>query len=190
MTRFLALAALLVALPATAQDSFLVEDVETFSGGMMGGSGPFTLLSLRDGAVVVAGADEVRADSASAAWDLGLRGNEVVLNGGASGPGGVTGALLDRPFEAVTALPDTLAADGETECPRGAARVVCHGSGNGWYLYADNGVEPIPNKTLVLARPDGTAVKVRFVRYALGEAGRDARIPRYVTLEVVPLAAE
>lgn len=189
MTRLLALAALLVALPATAQDALLIEAVPTVSAGMGAADGPFTLISLRDGAVVVPYDAATRADSASAGWDLGLRGTEVILNGGASGPGGVEGALVEEAFEAVLALPAALAADGEGACPRGAARVVCHGSGNGWYVYADNGVEPLADRTLVVRRADGTAAKVRFVRYELGDAVGDVR-PRYVTLEVAPLVAE
>ncbi|WP_420454400.1 HmuY family protein [Rubrivirga sp.] len=188
MTRLLAFAALLVALPAGAQETLLIEDVATHSAGMGRTDGPFTLVSLRDGALVVAPEATVRADSASAAWDLGIRGTEVILNGGASGPGGLRGALVAEPFDAVTALPDTLMADGEGECPRGAARVVCHGSGNGWYTYAGNGVEPVAGRTLVVVRPDGSAAKVRFVRYVLGEEVGGVR-PRFVTLEVVPLGA-
>lgn len=187
MTRLLALAALLAALPAAAQDA-LIEDIPTVSAGMGAADGPFTLLSLRDGSVVVPYDAAARADSASAVWDLGLRGTEVILNGGASGPGGVQGVLVDEPFESVLAVPSDVAADGEGECPRGAARVVCHGSGNGWYLYADNGVEPLADRTLVIRRADGTAAKVRFVSYELGDAVGDVR-PRYVTLEVAPLVA-
>ena len=74
--------------------------------------------------------------------------------------------------------------------PRGAARVVCHGSGNGWYEYASNGVVPFPDRTLVLRRADGTAAKVRFVRYELGEPLPSGVRPRYVTLEVAALPAE
>jgi len=186
MLRLLLLAGLVVAVPASAQ-TLLIEDVPTYSAGMGRADGPFTLVSLRDGAVVVAGDATARADSASAAWDLGLRGTEVVLNGGASGPGGVRGALVAAPFDAVSAVPDSLASDGEGACSRGEARVVCGGSGNGWYLYEGNGVEPLADRTLVVARPDGSAVKVLFVRYVLGETDATGERPRFVTLEVAPL---
>ena len=185
--RLAALALALASLPAAAQDAFTIADVPTYSAGMGATSGPFTLVSLRDGAIVVAPDAEARADSASVAWDIGLRGTEVILNGGASGPGAVTGALVEAPFEAVAALPDTLTADGSGECPRGAARVVCHGSGNGWYVYAQNGVMPLPGRTLVIRRADGSAAKVRFVAYALGETLPSGVRPRYVTLETAPL---
>ena len=194
MPRLAALAALLLALPATAQDTLLIESVPTYSAGMGRADGPFTLLSLRDGALVVAPDASSRADSASTAWDLGLRGTEVILNGGESGPGGLTGALVPMAFESVLALPEALpealAADGEGACPRGAARVVCNGSGNGWYEYASNGVQPLPDQTLVIRRPDGSAAKVRFLSYFLGGALPSGVRPRYVTLEVQPLGAE
>ncbi|WP_412063430.1 HmuY family protein [Rubrivirga sp. IMCC45206] len=187
MLRLAALALALLALPASAQ-TFLIEDIATYSAGMGRSDGPFTLVSLRDGAVIVAASDEVRADSASAAWDIGLRGTEVILNGGASGPGAVLGALVEQPFDAVTALPDGLDSDGNGECPRGAARVVCNGSGNGWYAYESNGVQPLADRTLVVRRADGSAAKVRFVRYVLGDALPSGIRPRYVTLEVAALA--
>ena len=162
-----------------------VLEVRTLTSGMRGGSGPFTLISLRSGAVVVTpeATGAARADSASAKWDLGLRGNEVILNGGTGGPGGVRGALVEAEFGDVTAPPEALAADGETPCPGGEARVVCHGSGNGWYAYGEGGVRPLPGRTLVVAWPDGAAAKVRFLGYELGAAGE-----RRVTMEVMLLA--
>ena len=194
MSRLAALAALLVVFPVAAQDTLLIKSVPTYSAGMGRADGPFTLLSLRDGALVVAPDASSRADSASTAWDLGLRGTEVILNGGESGPGGLTGALVPMAFESVLALPEALpealTADGEGACPRGAARVVCNGSGNGWYEYASNGVQPLPDRTLVIRRPDGSAAKVRFLSYVLGDALPSGVRPRYVTLEVQPLGAE
>ena len=167
-----------------------MENVMTVSGGMMGGSGPFTLLSLRDGTVVVAAdaTGEARADSASGAWDIGLRGTEVIVNGGTSGPGGRRGVLADGPYAALTAVPESLAADGEGACPGGRdPRIVCHGSGNGWYAYEANGVQPIPTRTLVIERPDGTAAKVRFTQYVLGDELPSGIRPRYVSLEATAL---
>ena len=177
---------------ASGQNPVRMESIPTFSGGMMGGSGPFTLISLRDGRVVVApeATGAARADSASASWDLGLRGTEVILNGGASGPGGIRGILAQRPYDTVTEVPDSLSTDGEGACTRGPARVVCSGSGNGWYQYAAGAVSPIPERTLVIERPDGSALKVRFVRYELGLAIPGGPSVRYVTLEAEPLPTE
>ena len=201
MLRFSALAAVLLALPASAQtgdpatvpptDATLIEDVPTYSAGMGRTDGPFTLVSL-DGGIVVAPDAAVRADSASGAWDIGIRGTEVILNGGTSGPGGRRGMLALMPFDSdavLSGLHGDLFLDGEQECPRGAARVVCHGSGNGWYEYASNGVQPL-DRTLILSRPDGTTYRVRFVRYVLGDALPSGVRPRYVTLQVAPLAVD
>ena len=192
MLRLAALAAFLLALPVSAQTdeaatvpvgaTTVIADIPTYSAGMGRTDGPFTLVSL-DGDVVVTPDAAVRADSASGAWDIGLRGTEVILNGGESGPGGRRGALLAGDADDGEY---TLFADGDGECPRGAARVVCHGSGNGWYEYASNGVQPL-DRTLLVERADGTAFRVRFVSYRLGEAGPSGVMPRYVTLEVSPL---
>ena len=186
MLRLLAL--FLLATPALAQ-VVVIQDIPTFSAGMGRTDGPFTLVSL-DGTVVVAGDATVRADSASGAWDLGLRGTEVILNGGASGPGERRGRLLPlrlEPGAPVAGPLGVLAMDGEGACPRGEPRVVCHGSGNGWYEYAENGVQPL-GRTLLVERPDGTVRQVRFVRYVLGDPLPSGERPRYVTLEVAPVA--
>ena len=190
-------AILLVAPAAQAQDAgagepVRLENVPTYSGGMMGGSGPFTLLSLRDGRIVVApdAMGEARADSASGEWDLGLRGTEVIINGGTSGPGGRRGLLAESAYDDVAALPGSLSTDGEGTCPSGPPRVVCHGSGNGWYTYGGGGVLPIATRTLVIVREDGSAVKVRFLSYTLGGALPNGARPRYVTLEATPLPTD
>jgi len=154
---------------------------------MGGGDGPFTLYSLRDNRVVLAPEDEVRKDSASTAWDLGFRGTTVIVNGGTSGPGEGRAVLLDQPFEAVLEAPPDglLLADGERPCAGGGAYAVCTGSGNGWYLYAGNGiVKPLPDRTLVVRLAEGGYAKVRFVDYAIAGAPPASR--RY-TFEHAPL---
>ena len=198
MLRFAAFALAILALPASAQETpaaqaapvLLIENVPTYSAGMGRTDGPFTLISL-DGTIVVAPDATVRADSASGAWDLGLRGTEVILSGGTSGPGERRGRLLPislDPGATVTGPLGTMPMDGDGECPRGEPRVVCHGSGNGWYEYAGNGVQPL-DRTLLVERPDGELFLVRFVRYDLGEALPSGVRPRYVTLEVSPATA-
>ena len=166
--------------------SFFLREVPVGASGMGGpGAGPFALVSLRDGRVVP------NADSASTVWDLGFRGTEVIVNGGASGPGEAAAALVDEPFAEATSLPDTsLLTDGERECPRGGAAVVCAGSGNGWYVYEANAIRPVPDRTLVVRLADGVGgARVRFVSYyrdAPDEPGTTE--PRFYTLEVAPLA--
>ena len=132
----------------------------------------------------------MRADSASTAWDLGIRATSLIVNGGTSGPGEGAAALVEAPFDTVTEAPaDSLfLRDGDRPCPRGPAAAVCSGSGNGWYVYTDNGIQPIPDRTLVVRLAEGGTVKVRFLTYRLGEADASGERPRYVTFEAVPLS--
>ena len=174
-----------------AAGSFVVRDVPTVSSGMRGeATGPFSLVSLGDGRVVLGPGDDARADSASTAWDLGFRGTSVVVNGGVSGPGEGAAAWVDAPFEAVTAPPpaDAFVTDGERECPRGEPTAVCSGSGNGWYLYQAPNIVPAPDRTLVVRLAGGGFAKVRFVSYYRGAPEEPGSTePRFYTVEVAPL---
>ena len=112
------------------------------------------------------------SDSATTRWDLGFRGAEVLLNGGASGPGAGVGVVVDVPFEEVTdALNDsyTYRRDGESPCPSGPARAVCTGDGDGLFerlplAGGGEAVVPVPGRTLLLRLGDGQGyAKVRFL---------------------------
>ena len=186
--------ATLPAPPATsggAAGSLLIRDVPTVASGMRGeATGPFSLVSLGDGRVVLGPTDTARADSASTAWDLGFRGTSVVVNGGASGPGQGGAAWVEAPFDAVTAppAPSAFVTDGERPCPRGEPTAVCSGSGNGWYRYEAPHIVPVPDRTLVVRRAEGGFAKVRFVSYYRGAPDeRGSTEPRFYTLEVAPL---
>ena len=182
----LGLALFLLALPSQAQVVAL--DSIAVGGSMMGGpgGGPFTLVSLRDARVVP------NADSASAAWDIALRGTTIRVNGGTSGPGAGAAGVVEAGFDDVGALRAApLRADGEGDCPRGEPLAICTGSGNGWYLYAGNGVEPLADRTLVVRPADGSApLRLRVARYTLSAPLADGSRPRYYRLEVAPLDAE
>ena len=174
-----------------AEGALLIRDVPTVSSGMMGeAGGPFSLVSLEDGRTILGPTDPARADSASTAWDLGVRGTSVIVNGGASGPGQGGAAWVDAPFDAVAAPPPASAfvADGERPCPRGEPTAVCSGSGNGWYLYQAPNIVPVPDRTLVVRLADGGYAKVRFVSYYRGAPEEPGTTePRFYTLEVAPL---
>ena len=181
--RFLPLLALLIAAPLAAQ-THRAENVRVGSSGMMGGvAGPYTLFSLAHNRVVP------NADSASTAWDLAFRGTTVLVNGGTSGPGVGAARLVEAPFESVLLYTgDPLLADGENECPRGAGLAVCTGSGNGWYVYGERGVSPLPDRTLVVRLADGSSLaKVRFLGYTLGDEQPDGSRPRFYAFEYAPL---
>jgi hypothetical protein len=186
-----ALAVLLAAaLPSAAQSPTVARDIPTVASGMGGaGGGPFTLYSLATRRVVP------NADSASTAWDLGFRGTTVILNGGASGPGKGAVAIVDAPFEAVTAAPaDSLfRTDGTTACPRGPALALCSGSGVGWYDYVPTGnlIVPVPGRTLVVRRADGALARLRIVSYYRGAPEVPGSTePRFYTFAFAPLDGE
>ena len=183
MHRLLALAALLLALPAGAQQR--AENVAVGASGMGQADGPFTLYSLAENRVVP------NADSASTAWDLGFRGTTIIVNGGQSGPGAGAALVVEAPYAEVTAVPEAdLLADGDRDCPRGGPLAICTGSGNGWYLYSGNGITPLEDRTLVV-RPaaGGPLVKVRVESYTLSDPQPDGSRPRYYTFEYEALGA-
>ena len=139
-------------------------------------AGPFSLYALRTsgtGAATTATAVSIPQDSAATtAWDIGLRGTDVVLNGGASGPGAGVGVVVPVPFESVRdarldAVP--YRRDGESACPAGPPRAVCPGD-----LFTPGAGEPrpIPGRTLVLRLGDNRGyAKVVVDGYAGDPAG-------------------
>ena len=180
--RFLLALPLLLASSASAQ----VVRAENIAVGAspMGGapSGPYTLFSLSENRVVP------NADSASTAWDLGFYGTTVIVNGGTSGPGQGAARIVEVEFEDVTSAEGIeLVKDGEGECPRGDL-AICTGSGNGWYLYGGNGIQPLPGRTLVLRTAEGSTARVRFLNYVLSDPQPDGLRPRYYTFEHAPLS--
>ena len=175
MTRPLLLVALaLLALPAcdTTDDPEPDFSVERASNVAAPADGTFTLFSLRTDAVVMAD------PQTSFDWDLGFDGTEIIVNGGASGPGAGVGVLVDRPFQEITDAvvgTPTYRRDGESACPIGPARVVCTGSDVGWYTTepltdgSGDAVVPIEGRTLLLRLADNSGyAKVRFLSYYRG----------------------
>ena len=113
--------------------------------------GAYALFSFETGDVVAA------ADSATTRWDVGFRGaDDVVLNGGASGPGAAVGVVADVDYAAVVdALADRLVyrRDGEAPCPGGPPRAVC--PGDGLVETVGGAVVPALGRTLLLRLGDG-----------------------------------
>ncbi len=165
----------------------------------------FTLYDLDAGQVVLSSDETDRAvrqrDSVSTVWDVGFRGTTIIVNGGASGPGGGAAQVLKQTFASVASAPASgYVADGaNTTCPAietpngsvpGSTNAICTGSDNGWYNYspAQNLVSPIPGRTIVLRTGDGDYAKVRILSYY--EGAPSAPVPttdedRYYTFEYV-----
>ena len=178
----LALPLLFASSMVSAQTVVRAENIAV-SAAPMGGAatGPYTLFSLAENRVVP------NADSASTAWDIGLFGTTIIVNGGTSGPGEGAASIVEKEFEDVTSADGIeLVVDGEGNCPRGDF-AICIGSGNGWYLYGGNGVQPLPGRTLVVRTAEGGFAKVKFLEYVLSDPQPDGSRPRFYTFEHAPL---
>ncbi|MEO0558357.1 MAG: HmuY family protein [Bacteroidota bacterium] len=180
--RLLALALLLLLASSVSAQTMRAENIAVGAAPMGGAaSGPFTFYSLSENGVVS------NADSASTAWDIGLFGTTIIVNGGTSGPGEGAARIVEVEFDDVTSAEGVeLVTDGEGDCPRGDY-AICIGSGNGWYLYGGNGITPLPGRTLVLRTADGEFAKVRFLSYVLSDPQPDGSRPRYYTFEYTML---
>ena len=176
--RLLALALPLLLASSVSAQTMRAENIAVDAAPMGGAaSGPFTLYSLSENRVVS------NADSASTAWDIGLFGTTIMVNGGTSGPGEGAARIVEMEFEDVTSADGIeLVTDGEGDCPRGDY-AICIGSGNGWYLYGGNGIQPLPGRTLVLKTAEGGFAKVRVLEYVLSEPQPDGSRPRFYTFE-------
>jgi len=96
-------------------------------------------------------------------WDIAFNRTTVLVNGGSSGKGQVTAALLkDTSFEQVTKQPaNGFKADSDQE------KAIPTGSGNGWYEYnmADHSISPIPGRILVIKSSSGKYAKLEILSY-------------------------
>ena len=175
--------------------------------GQVSDTGQFTLYSLRDGEAVLSYDDEDRSDSTSTLWDIGLRGTDIIINGGTSGPGAGGALVLEEAFDDVMEVPASaqFRVDGVDECPTvqtpfgtrpGDPLAVCDGTGNGWYTYVPfpggrgGYILPTPGRTLLVRTADGEGyAKVRFENYYQGRPAAaditDTSVDRYYTFEYV-----
>ena len=131
------------------------------------GSGKFTFYSLENNKVID------NADSATAKWDIGLRGTTIIINSGTGGPGAggafvYTGTFADLTKISVDSVFRT------DNAPTSYA--IKTGSGNGWYSYngATNLITPIPGRILVIRTASGKYAKVEIQNYYKGGVTPDA----------------
>ena len=100
----------------------------------------------------------------SEAWDLGFQRTQVKLNGGISGPGmGSVAMLTETTFEAVTVAP----AEGYLSDTEDTLAIVPQ-SEKGWYIYTGppaHWILPLEDRVFVIKAADGTFAKVRFIGY-------------------------
>lgn len=96
-------------------------------------------------------------------WDIAFDRTTILVNGGSSGKGKTTALLLkDVTFESVDSFQSSgFKADTEKE------KAVPTGSGNGWYEYdmASHGINPIPERIILVKTSQGKYVKLEILGY-------------------------
>ena len=126
-----------------------------------GGTGLFTLYSLRENRIVP------NADSATGQWDIGFRGTTIIVNGGAirSGQGGAY--VHTGTFEELNNVPEDapFRQDNST-----SDLAIPSRSGEGWYNYnaQANLITPIPGRVIVLRTANGQFAKIEILSYYQG----------------------
>jgi hypothetical protein len=120
----------------------------------------YTLFSFKTGAVVA------NTDSATANWDLGFNGTNIIVNSGTSGPGTASAQVLSGIFEEILVAPESgYSTDDKTTVP--ATYAIPRGSGNGWYNYnpATNVISPIAGRVIVVKTSEGKYAKMEILSY-------------------------
>ena len=101
-------------------------------------------------------------DSATTKWDLAVRGTDILINGGSSGPGQGGAIVKEGLFSEITTAPTT---DYKVDAP--GALAITKGSGKGWYNYNNTThvVTPIAGRVLLIRTATGKYAKVEIVSY-------------------------
>ncbi|AQG79816.1 HmuY family protein [Spirosoma montaniterrae] len=128
------------------------------TGQPLGTTGRFTFYNLRDNQIIA------NTDSATNKWDVGFRGQSIIVNGGAirSGQGGAY--IHTGTFDELTTIP-TSATFAQDQSATNLAIPVR--SGAGWYNYNPqlNLITPIPGRVLVIRTGDGKYAKMEILSY-------------------------
>ena len=136
--------------------NFPADPFVAFVQGRPVGTGKFAFYSLRENAEVAS------SDSATTEWDIALRGTEILINGGTSGPGQGSAQVVDGVFSELTEAPESgWVVDGAS------GPAIPESSGAGWYNYNPVAmvVTPIPGRILLVRTADGKYAKISIVSY-------------------------
>lgn len=154
------------------------------NGQAIGVTKKFTLFSFKTGAVVA------NADSATANWDLGFNGTNIIVNSGTSGPGTAGAQVLTGIFDEILEAPESgYGTDNKTTVPPTYA--IPRGPGNGWYNYdfATNVISPIAGRVIVVKTSEGKYAKMEILSYYKDSpespTSADANLQRYYTFRYV-----
>lgn len=126
------------------------------------GSGKFTFFNLSTGQIVP------RTDSATNKWDIAFRGTTILTNNGTSGPGNGGGFVFQGLFDDLKTIPS----DSTFYTDNAPVYAIKTGSNKGWYNYdgANNLINPIPGRVLVIKTATGKYAKVEISNYYKGGA--------------------
>lgn len=147
--------------PAGAIQTVLVSDLpadpstrDPNTGAVIGGTGQYTFFRFADSTIVP------HSDSATTKWDIGFRGTSIILNGGVSGPGAVTGQVVATTLAELTEAP----ADNYSSDDAGGNVFAA------WYNYnmQEHVVTAKPGYILVLRTGEGKYVKMEILSYYEG----------------------
>lgn len=129
-------------------------------GGAPYGAGKYTFFSLVNNAVVA------NSDSATTKWDIGVRGTTIITNAGTSGPGAGGAFVQVGLFADLT----TISNDSTFKTDAAPSYAITTGSNKGWYIYdgANNLVNPIPGRVLVIRTANGKYAKLEINNYYKG----------------------
>jgi len=124
------------------------------------GANKFTFYSLESNKIIAS------TDSASAKWDLAFKGTTILTNGGTSGPGMGGAFVYVGLYDAVTTIP----ADSTFKTDNAPTYAITSGSNKGWYVYdgANNLINPIPGRVLMIRTASGNYAKVEILNYYKG----------------------
>lgn len=124
------------------------------TGEVIGGTNKYTFFRFSDSAIVA------NSDSATEKWDIGFRSTSIIINSNVSGPGNVTGQVVNNTLEGVTTAPDDNYRADST-------------SGNvfaDWYNYnmQIHVVSPKPGHIFIIHTHDDKYVKMEILSYYKG----------------------
>lgn len=118
----------------------------------------FTYYRFSDSSVVTG------ADTLTSKWDIAFRNTSIIINGGPI-RFGVGGAIVDSlvSYDTISVVPAASFSVDSTE----SKLAIPGGSTNGWYKYdlANNIVNPILTRSLIIRTGDGKYAKVQILSY-------------------------
>lgn len=144
----------------TYVQNLMADTIVGLSMGQPVGIGKFSFFSLETGTQIAS------SDSATTKWDIAVRGTTILTNAGTSGPG-IGGAYVH-----VGLFDDVAAVSTDSTFRQDAAPVyaIRTGSNKGWYVYdvANNLINPIPGRVLIIRTASGKYAKMEITNYYKG----------------------